>query len=370
MTEDSKQRRIREWLAGGRAGPWMMEIHTTDRCNLSCLFCWRNTYGRKEDELSDEKWIEIIKDACEMGLKHLTIVGGGEPLLRLKLVKRLVEITKKHDIEGSIVTNGTLITSEFAKHLVKNEWDGIAFSINGVHSSTDNFLRNNKNAFEMSIKGIKSINYWKKKNRQKKPFLTLHPTINKYNYKEVVDMVKFAHKMKMDIVLLRLVNDKSGKFILNERQSIELLSLIKKANLLANKYGIEFIQEFTEKDLGFRSSENHQTNKEKIVNEKNNVNDILIHCPKPFFEIMISADGITSPCCLICESRFKPDGPGNLINYLDNIKNKRLKDVWYGKTFNLFRKAVVNSLPEPCIKYCTTDQRYRIEKGKLLEDRW
>jgi MoaA/NifB/PqqE/SkfB family radical SAM enzyme len=280
-------------------------------------------------------------------------------------VKRLVEITKKHDIEGSIVTNGTLITSEFAKHLVKNEWDGVAFSINGASSLTDNFLRGGKNAFERSLNGIENINYWKEKLGVNKPVLTLHPTITNYNYKEVVEMVEFAHKMKMGIVLFRLVNDRTGKFALDKNQSRELLSLMEKAKSVANKCGIEFIQEFTVKDLipDFKSFKVEGKN----ISEQQ---DTYLHCSKPFFEIMISADGTTSPCCLICESRFKPDGPDSIMNYLDNIRNKKLKDVWYGRVFNLFRKSVINSAPEPCIKYCTTDQKYRINTGKLLDNRW
>lgn len=365
MIGDTKEERIRGWLKGEKAGPWMMEIHPTDRCNLSCIFCWRNTYARKEDELSDEKWIEIIEDACRMGLRHLTIVGGGEPLLRLELAKKLIEIAKKYNIEGSLVTNGTLINSSFAKHLVDNEWDGVAFSINGAHSSTDNFLRGAKNAFQKSIEGINNINYWKERLRKEKPILTLHPTINKYNYKEVIKMVEFAHKMRMGIVLFRLVNDRTGKFTLDENQGIELLLLMKKAKSLTNKYKIEFIQEFTEKDLGINRYEEPISKNEEYVNEKT-----WVGCPKPFFEIMISADGATSPCCLICESRFKPGGHEEIANYLDNIKNKKLEDVWYGRVFSFFRESVIRSLPSPCIRYCTTDQKYRIATGKLLTDRW
>lgn len=365
MSKDSKEERIKKWLNGRKAGPWMMEIHPTDRCNLSCIFCWRNTYAREENELSDKKWIEIIKDACKMGLKHLTIVGGGEPLLRLELVKKLIEIAKKYNVEGSLVTNGTLINSDFAKHLVDNEWDGVAFSINGAQASTDNFLRGTKNAFQKSIEGITHINYWKEKLEKEKPALTLHPTINKYNYKEVLKMVEFAHKMKMKITLFRLVNDRTGKFTLDKKQSKELILLMKKARILANKFGIEFIQEFTEEDLEIARKER------KIEkNEKHKDEETWIGCPKPFFEIMISADGTTSPCCLICESRFKPDNLEDVFNYLDNIRNKKLKDIWYGPIFNFFRKSVINSLPTPCVKYCTTDQKYRITTGKLLSNRW
>ncbi|MFB6088596.1 MAG: radical SAM protein, partial [Candidatus Aenigmatarchaeota archaeon] len=79
---ESKRNRIENWLNGIEEPIWNMQLQPTDRCNLKCQFCWRREYTREFDELSKNKWLSIVKDACEMGVKLLTFVGGGEPLLR------------------------------------------------------------------------------------------------------------------------------------------------------------------------------------------------------------------------------------------------------------------------------------------------
>jgi len=358
---ESKIERIKSWLNGNKAGPWKMQVQPTDRCNLKCRFCWRNSYSRQEEELSKKKWLNIIKESCDAGMKMITIVGGGEPLVRPEVTMAIAKEIKKHNVDGTIVTNGTLFTESVVKDLIKIGWDGISFSINGTKKN-DDFLRGVSGAFDRSIKSVKLINHWKKKLQSEKPVLTFHIVITKYNYNEIVDMVNLANQLDVKIVLFKLVNEggDSGikKLSIKKEQIPILKSQLDKAKEIAKLHDIELKQEF---DI------------ESVIDKDNESEDsdevFSIPCVKPFSEIVILADGTTHPCCVICESKYKNDFKDK--NYLDNISNKSFKELWGGEKFNNLRKAIIeNKLPEECSFYCTKDMVFRQKSGVIYADEW
>lgn len=63
--DDTRIGRIKKWMNGQKSVPWHMQLQPTQKCNLTCRFCWRNIYSRPE-ELPDEKWKEITKEAVEV----------------------------------------------------------------------------------------------------------------------------------------------------------------------------------------------------------------------------------------------------------------------------------------------------------------
>lgn len=357
---ESKIDRIKEWLNGKKASPWKMQVQPTDRCNLNCKFCWRNSYSRQKEELTKEKWLDIIKESCDAGMKMITIVGGGEPLVRPEVTIAMAKEIKKHNVDGSIVTNGTLFTENIVKDLIKIGWDGISFSINGTKKN-DDFLRGVNGAFDRSINSVKLINHWKKKMGCEKPVLTFHIVITRYNYNEVVDMVNLANQLDVKIVLFKLVNEGEDggikKFSVKKEQIPILISQLDKAKEIAKLHDIELKQEF---------------NIQPLAKDKSNESSgeiFSIPCVKPFSEIVILADGTAHPCCVICESKYKNDFKNK--NYLDNISNKGFKELWDGKKFNNLRKAIIeNKLPRECSFYCTKDMVFRQKSKVIYANEW
>ena len=167
---DTRINRIKKMLNGKKVGPWHMQLQPTSRCNLNCRFCWRQTYSRYK-ELSDKRWKEITREACLLNPHEITIVGGGEPLFRNRLYEKMSELIKKNGIKGCTITNGTLYHKKLAEKVVKIGWDTIGISIHGANASTDNFLRGHPHAFQMTMKSIKNINYFKRKFSSDVPIL-------------------------------------------------------------------------------------------------------------------------------------------------------------------------------------------------------
>ena len=92
-----------------------LTLMVTDKCNLDCQHCMR---GRKDNVFMSDKTIENIFDQIDYCL-HLSLCGG-EPLLALKQIKKIIEtiIEKRTNISRfGISTNGTHYTKEVDKLL-------------------------------------------------------------------------------------------------------------------------------------------------------------------------------------------------------------------------------------------------------------
>jgi len=96
-----------------------LRISVTDRCNLRCIYCMPEEGVElmpKEDILSFDEIVEVVKKAVYKGITKVRLTGG-EPLVRkdiVELVKKIAEIKGVKDL--SMTTNGILL-SKFAKKL-------------------------------------------------------------------------------------------------------------------------------------------------------------------------------------------------------------------------------------------------------------
>ena len=72
-------------------------------------------------ELDTREAIRVIKEALEVGIKHITFTGG-EPLLRHDIWK-LIEEAYDNNIYTSLITNGILMSKKVIDRIVKFEVD-------------------------------------------------------------------------------------------------------------------------------------------------------------------------------------------------------------------------------------------------------
>lgn len=83
LTPSDKQailRGIEDGVAHG--GPYHVEIHPADRCNIDCFFC-STAALRGTDEVPMTPFEELLGELREAGTRSLRLSGGGEPLFHL-----------------------------------------------------------------------------------------------------------------------------------------------------------------------------------------------------------------------------------------------------------------------------------------------
>ena len=96
-----------------------LRVSVTDLCNLRCVYCMPaggSELSRKEEILSFEEILKIIKHGVSLGVNKIRLTGG-EPLVRkgiISLVKHITEIKGIDDI--AMTTNGVFL-NEFATEL-------------------------------------------------------------------------------------------------------------------------------------------------------------------------------------------------------------------------------------------------------------
>jgi len=317
--------------------PEHVQFHLTNRCNLNCIFCWKHNYKKRHKDLSDSKLLRLTEEACDLNPKRITISGGGEPLLRYNIVLKMMNSIKKNKIHGVLITNGTIITSNYAKQIINTGWEEVQFSIESPDEVTDDYLRGKKGALKKSIQGIKNINKWKEE-LKKDTLLCFRTIITKHNYYQLSRLIVFAKNLSINKVYLRTVNegecDFKGKLSVMKKDYNSFFKELQKTEKLAKSYKIWLELEFNPDDM--------------IKHYKNDVDGRKI-CKIPYKEMVIFANGKACSCCNFFEYQFTNRYPNALID----TKNNNLKDIWFNG-FKIFREEILKN-PNDICKICSQD---------------
>lgn len=121
----------------------LFTIWVTEKCNLRCTYCYENKTINRETEMDDDikNVITFIDFFANKYIDDEIFVSfhGGEPLLKIALIKQYVKSMQKiygDRIQFGITTNGTLLTDETAIFLTQNFSD-FSISIDGMQMSHD-----------------------------------------------------------------------------------------------------------------------------------------------------------------------------------------------------------------------------------------
>lgn len=114
-------------------------LHVTQRCNLSCSYCYNRKNLNQLDVLSTDDISHIADSLKNIGVSNI-IITGGEALLRDDIVG-ICEIFKNLKFNLSLLTNGTLISK---KQSILNLLDKVIISID-----TFNQMKNMRNGLNV-----------------------------------------------------------------------------------------------------------------------------------------------------------------------------------------------------------------------------
>jgi MoaA/NifB/PqqE/SkfB family radical SAM enzyme len=313
-----------------------LRLLLTNRCNLKCPFCV--SHNREIDyskEVSDEKYLLCIKDAINLGLKHLKIIGGGEALLRKNLLLKIIKIKKKNpQVFCDIHTNGTLFSDDLIKNFVDSKWGKIAISIEGPNAKTNDPLRG-KGTFDKIITTLERFNHWKKLYKTNWPELNFGTVLTSKNYNKIDKLLELAHKngvTNLHLQSLFLATDFCQNLKLSNLQidkfQEKLPYLIKMANELKIRNNFD---NFSVKNIRYSERTPGKIIEEDLNNDRNTIKkkikvDLLKSFCLDFWNyLMISPAGDIQFCLKKFEYGF-------------NIKKDRLHNVWHGTKLKNIRK--------------------------------
>lgn len=120
-----------------------MRISLTENCNMRCKYCFVDDIFEEKKDMDIKTFIDAIDFMIkESKFPHIQYFGG-EPLLKMGLIKRGHEILLKakkdktiDDFSEEIVTNGTLLDDNMIDYFLNNNMT-LIFSIDGWKNIND-----------------------------------------------------------------------------------------------------------------------------------------------------------------------------------------------------------------------------------------
>jgi MoaA/NifB/PqqE/SkfB family radical SAM enzyme len=126
----------------------------TRKCSYDCKHCYEHFNLAETDSVPIERWKEVIKDLQKMGTSIITL-SGGEPMLRYKGLKELLESADKNLSEFHIYTSGHRVDQEKALALKDAGLKAAAIGLDDVNPDRHDELRGYKGSYKEAIQAIK-----------------------------------------------------------------------------------------------------------------------------------------------------------------------------------------------------------------------
>jgi len=205
----------------------ILSWNATNKCNLKCGHCYRNSGTEIQGELSTEEAKALIDQIAKANFK-IMIFSGGEPLMREDIFE-LIKSADKAGLKPVLGTNGTLISKEIAQKLKDAGISTIGISLDSLDSQKHNLFRGDNEAFRNTIYAMKNC-------RDLGIRFQVHTTVMNWNKTEIINLTDFSVAMGAAAHhIFFLIPTGRGKNIetetLNSKEYETLLtSVIKKQN--------------------------------------------------------------------------------------------------------------------------------------------
>lgn len=166
--------------------PFFLQWNITDRCNLECAHCYRDT---PIAELDRERLLGVLASFSEFlegeGKQGRVMLSGGEPLTSPHLFE-LAEEARRRDLPVRVLSNGTLIDGHAARSLAEVGVRTVQVSIEGTRPTHDSIR--GAGSYEAALDGIAAL-------RESDIEVTLAMTLSARNLRELPAVTRLAAKV-------------------------------------------------------------------------------------------------------------------------------------------------------------------------------
>ncbi len=139
----------------GIGQPLWLLAELTYRCPLHCVFCYNPVQlTQASSELSTAEWVEVMRQARQLGAAQLGF-SGGEPLLRDDL-EELVQEAHRLGYYTNLITSGVGLSPERARRLKDAGLDHVQLSFQDSTRELNDFLSHTK-TFELKKRVAQTI---------------------------------------------------------------------------------------------------------------------------------------------------------------------------------------------------------------------
>ena len=115
-------------------------LELTNRCNLSCVMCYRKDWQEPVGDMSEETLAKIGQEASRFPDLREVILGGiGEPTIAPTFPTAVALFAPHYEV--TVTTNGTNLSEQLTDFLLAHKVARIVISVDSADSTTFNDLR-------------------------------------------------------------------------------------------------------------------------------------------------------------------------------------------------------------------------------------
>lgn len=344
---------IREGIAHG--GPYHVEVHPADRCNITCFFCSTATL-RGTDELPISRWEELLAELKAAGTRSIRLSGGGEPLFHRE-IKRFLGAVKDSGIPiENITTNAVLLNREVAL-LLAEVCDEVTVSLNTSDPDTySSMMKTVPRNFQRVIDNIRELARVRDGGGKRRPRINLQFLVWKGNYRLIPAMYRLSRDLRCDTVFFNGLSFLTPADKMNAAETSEMLALYEDVLRIDAHRTITSIESYEQpiteeiraiveklsRERGdvsaflrvynfFRRGE--FSIGEKLAHRKRlraraaaiRVQELSSSCLIGWHSLVIRTNGDVAPCCILQGKK------------LGNVYTNSLNEVWHGEAYRSFR---------------------------------
>src|SRR5689334_20501502 len=139
--------------------PFVVSWNLTYRCNLACEHCYLDAGSRPlvaaasftdRSELGTEECFKVIDDVAAFAPECLTILTGGEPLLRRDILD-IVRHAAGRGLWVVVGTNGVKVTDNVALQLAEAGARGLSLSLDALDPDRHDRFRRVRGAWRNTV---------------------------------------------------------------------------------------------------------------------------------------------------------------------------------------------------------------------------
>jgi MoaA/NifB/PqqE/SkfB family radical SAM enzyme len=318
----------------------------TGECGMNCLMCryhsplLKKNADKESCHMPLDRFGELIIELAELKTRTVMLTGEGEPLLHPDIMK-MIKIVRQRGMDVELMTNAYHLTGDKADAFAAAGVKKILVSLHAADAETFCAIRPECGG-EGFRRIMENLRYFASL-RVRKPALFIINVISALNWRSVSEMAALAEDLEADKILfkpLTVPRDFPGFLRISPGMAAgldaglrETLSILKIAN------NIDSYRAYLRmKRRGFKHAENYPEQPVRVHRANR------LSCYIPWMQSVIGLKGDVFGCA------YAQKTP------LGNICNNTFRDVWFGGSYNRFRRGVC------CFPGCAAGAVYPFKK--------
>lgn len=298
--------------------PGVVQIETTNHCNLSCVMC-----AQADEEIAhylNRRHLELEQFRSLLdqfpGCRHVVFQGVGEPLLNPQLIP-MIKHSSERGLSGELVSNGTLLDEAACHSLLESGLTRLDISIDSADPKIYEGIRRGA-SFSRMLENVERLLTLARQRKAGGPEIWCRTVVTRFNVEQIPALLRLMAELGMPHVLLTGV-----KTIPGDEHKIR-----------AAPGQLEVLQE-TVADFNLNQEHTHAhlayfawQREEHFI------------CPWPWQGSFISVEGYVTPCCYLSSPH---------IFHLGNAFEEPFHRIWNNDGYRSLRRELLRGTPKICL---------------------